>query len=66
MKKRKVMKKWIPPTKFCALPAFEYWELNGKPVSAREAEYGLKEGAVLKKTEIAKNLKDYQGFFVEY
>ena len=64
-KDKRSKKKYIPPTKFCVLPAFDDWELNGKPVSSREAKYGLKEGVFLKKTEIAKNLKDYCGFFNE-
>jgi len=26
-----------PPTKFCAFPSMGYWEIDGKPVSSREA-----------------------------
>ena len=26
-----------PPTRFCAFPSLGYWEVDGKPVSSREA-----------------------------
>jgi hypothetical protein len=40
-----------------------YWELNGKPVSAREANYGLAPGAVLMESEVAKELHLHLGYF---
>lgn len=36
---------------FNVMPAFGYWELNGKPVSAKAADYGLAPGAEWKPTE---------------
>jgi hypothetical protein len=56
------MKTYRPPTKFCVFPALTYWELNGKPVSAQEAQYGLAPGAVLRETEIAKELHLHLGY----
>ena len=45
------MRKWIPPTKFCAFPSFGYWELNGKPVSSKVAKYGLRVGVVWRRSK---------------
>ena len=54
-----------PPTKFCVFPALGYWSLNGKPVSDKEANYGLTPGVKWLPTEIARNLKDYMGWLEE-
>lgn len=56
--------RFIPPTKFCCFPALTYWEIDGKPVSSREAEYGAHPRAVLKETEISKHYSDYIGKLV--
>lgn len=58
------MMRYIPPKKFCALPAMTYWEIDGKPVSSREAEYDGHPRAVLKESEISKHLEDYVGRLV--
>ena len=42
---------------FCVFPALGYWEIDGKPVSSKEAEYGLNPRAIWKPTEIARSLE---------
>jgi len=42
-----------------------YWELNGRPVSSREADYGLHPLALWKESEVAKELHLYLGWFEE-
>ena len=55
--------KYIPPIKFCVFPSMGYWALNGKPISAREAQHGAAPGVTWESSEIALNLKDYVGYF---
>lgn len=38
---------------FVVFPALGYWEIDGKPVSSREAKCGLHPRAVWKPTEVA-------------
>jgi len=42
------------PLPFCAFPAMGYWEIDGKPVSSKEAQSGLHPRAIWRETEIAK------------
>lgn len=56
--------KYIEPDLFCVFPAMGYWEIDGKPVSSREARYGLHPRAVWKESEVAKNLHRHVGYFV--
>jgi len=48
-------KKTKLPMPFCVFPALGYWEIDGKPVSAKKAQYGSHPGAIWKETEIAKS-----------
>ncbi len=54
-----------PPTKFCVSPAMGYWELDGKPVSGKEAQWGSAPGAVWRESEIAKEIHLYTGWLEE-
>ena len=55
--------KYIPPTKFCVFPSMGYWEVDGKPVSWEDAKNNP--NRIWKQSEIAKNIKDYVGYFEE-
>lgn len=44
-------------TKVCIFPSMGHWELKGKPVSHREADYGRAPGVIWKPSEVADNLK---------
>jgi len=44
---------------FVVFPSFTYWEIDGKPVSSREADYGLNPKAILKLTDIALHPEKY-------
>lgn len=43
---------------FVVFPAFGYWEIDGKPVSSKEADYGLNPKAKWVETEVARNLRN--------
>jgi len=47
---------------FCVFPALTYWEMYGEPVSAKKAEYGMHPDAVLRETEVSKNLWWHFGY----
>lgn len=44
---------------FIVFPALGYWEIDGKPVSSKEAQYGLHPDAVWKETEAARCLTTF-------
>lgn len=58
-----MLKTYHPPTKFCVSPAMGYWELSGRPVSAKEAQYGLLPEAIWRESEVARELHLYVGYF---
>ena len=43
---------------FNVFPALGYWEIDGKPVSSKEAEHGLHPRAVWKETQYSEGLGD--------
>ena len=59
-----MFKKYVPPTKFCVFPALNYWEIDEKPASSREAGYGAHPRAILRETEISKNIHEYLGYII--
>ena len=42
--------------KFVVFPALGYWEIDGKPVSSKEAQFGAHPRAIWRETEVARNL----------
>ena len=51
-----------PPTKFAVAPSMGYFEIDGKPVSDKEAQWGSAPGAVWRESEISKELHLYVGW----
>ena len=41
---------------FVVFPAFGYWEIDGSPVSSKEAMYGAHPHTIWRETEVARNL----------